>query len=54
LKEVLLSGLPEFEWTLEWNNYKNDPENEELKDAVGNALRDLIESIMHMAEYYLM
>jgi len=54
LKEVLIPGLPDFEWTLEWNNYISNPEDQTLKDAIGNALRLLIEAIMHMPEYYLM
>ena len=54
LKEVLIPGLPDFEWTLEWNNFKSNPEDSDLKEAVGNALRLLLDTIMNMAEYYLM
>jgi len=54
LKEVLIPGLPDYEWTLEWNNYKDNPEDQGLEEAIGNALRLLIEAIMHMPEYYLM
>lgn len=53
LKEVLIPGLPDFEWTLEWNNYKDNPDDVTLKDAVENALSALLEEIMHMPEYYL-
>jgi len=54
LKEVLIPGLPDFEWTLEWNKHKENPEDQALKNAVENALGLLLEAIMHMPEYYLM
>lgn len=54
LKEVLIPGLPDFEWTAEWNNYKANPGDDNLKAAVENALRNLLEAIMHLPEYYLM
>ena len=54
LKEILIPGLPDFEWTAEWNKYKADPGNASLKAAVENALRLLLEEIMHLPEYYLM
>ncbi len=54
LKEVLIPGLPDFEWTIEWTDYKDNPEDTALKEAVENALRQLLEAITRMAEYYLM
>jgi uncharacterized protein (DUF1800 family) len=54
LKEVLIPGLPDFEWTVEWNNYKADPDNSILKEAVENALRLLLEEVMHLPAFYLM
>lgn len=54
LKEVLIPGLPDFEWTVEWNDYKSNPEDTALKEAVTNALGLLVDAIMHMAEYHLM
>jgi len=51
---VLIPGLPDFEWTLEWNKHKENPEDQALKNAVENALGLLLEAIMHMPEYYLM
>jgi uncharacterized protein (DUF1800 family) len=53
LKEVLIPGLPDFEWTLEYGNYLGDPENEELRDAVENKLRALINTIINLAEFHL-
>lgn len=53
LKEVLLPGLPDFEWTVEYGQYAANPEDGDLKDAIRSKLRDLIQAMMSMAEYYL-
>lgn len=53
LKEVLIPGLPDFEWTLEWNKYINDPTNVIQKNAVATALKNLIVKICTAAEYQL-
>lgn len=53
LKEVLIPGLPDFEWSEEWFNYKDNPGKQSYKDAVTNALRLLLEAIMLLPEYYL-
>ncbi len=53
LKNVLIPGLPDFEWTVEWNDYKNDADNQEKKQAVTTKLRALIGTMMTMAEYQL-
>ncbi len=54
LKEVLIPGLPDFEWTVEWFKYKNNAGDATLKESVENALRLLLEAILHLPEYYLM
>jgi hypothetical protein len=54
LKEVLIPGLPDFEWTEEWEKYQNNPNDSNQKQAVEQALRNLLESIMRMPEFYLM
>ena len=53
LKEVLIPGLPDFEWTSEWNKYKNDPGNEDQRAAVEAKLRNLVQILFRMAEYQL-
>ena len=53
LKEVLIPGLPDFEWTLEYGNYLADPGNEDLRDAVDSKLRDLLTTILNLAEFHL-
>lgn len=53
LKEALIPGLPDFEWTVEWNKYVNHPEDENQKQAVANRLKNLLAKICSMAEYQL-
>ena len=54
LKDVLIPGLPDFEWTAEWMKYVNNPEDENQKSAVGNSLKNLLIKMCSMAEYQLM
>lgn len=53
LKEILIPGLPDFEWTVEYGDYVNDPTNEDLAVAVENKLRNLLTAMLTMPEYYL-
>ena len=54
LKEILIPGLPDFEWTVEWNKYVNNPEDENQKNAVKNSLNSLLVKMCSMAEYQIM
>ena len=51
--EALIPGLPGFEWTLEWNEYKNDPGNETKRNAVEQSLTNMVEAMMSLPEYHL-
>lgn len=53
LKETLIPGLPDFEWTVEWNKYINNPADENQKNAVGNSLKNVLSKICSMAEFQL-
>ena len=53
LKDVLIPGLPDFEWTLEYGNHLADPENEELANAVSLKLRQLTRAMISLAEFHL-
>ena len=53
LKEILIPGLPDFEWTVEWNKYINNPEDENQKNAIENQLKNLLTKMCSMAEYQL-
>lgn len=54
LENVLLGpGLPDYEWTVEWFDYINDPTNALKKEAVNAKLKSLVKFMMRMAEYHL-
>jgi uncharacterized protein (DUF1800 family) len=53
LKESLIPGLPDFEWTLEYGAYLNDPTNEVIKVAVENQLRALFLTLLALPEFQL-
>ncbi|WP_235297933.1 DUF1800 domain-containing protein [Portibacter marinus] len=54
LKNVLINGLPDFEWTVEYGMYLENPTNEDLAVSVFNKLTNLMATMMKMPEYYLM
>jgi len=51
-KEVVLQGLPDFEWTVEYENYLQDP-TEEKRTAVENKLQDLFKTMFSIPEFQL-
>lgn len=53
LKNVLIPGLPDYEWNVEYSDYAIDPSNEALAIAIGNKIRNLLATIMSMPEYHL-
>ena len=53
LNETLLPGLPDFEWTVEWQAYLAAPTVAAKKAAVDTKLRALVRQIMGLAEYHL-
>jgi uncharacterized protein (DUF1800 family) len=53
LKEILIPGLPDFEWTVEYLKYQEDPEDPELKRIIDAKIRLLIQAMLSMAEFYL-
>ncbi len=53
LKEVLIPGLPDYEWTIEYNLHLNRPNDTALKNAVESKLRSLFKAMFSMAEFYL-
>ncbi|MBK6903149.1 MAG: DUF1800 domain-containing protein [Saprospirales bacterium] len=53
LKEILLPGLPDFEWTVEYGDYLADPANSDLASAVDAKLRALVKAMLSMPDFYL-
>ena len=53
LKEILIPGLPDFEWTVEYGRYLEDPQDEEVRISVERKLRSFLTSFLSLAEYNL-
>ncbi len=53
LKEALIPGLPDFEWTVEYGDYKANPGDPDTKKGVRNKLIKLFKAMLNMAEYQL-
>lgn len=53
LKGVLIPGLPDFEWTVEYTDHLDDPDDENLARAVAQRLRDLLYAVTSAAEFQL-
>lgn len=54
LKEVLIAGLPDFEWTVEYTEYLANPTNKALAESVENKLRKLFSIMVRMSEFQIM
>ncbi len=53
LKEVLIPGLPDFEWNVEYSEYISDPGNEEVANSVRSKIRTFLITMLTMPEYHL-
>jgi hypothetical protein len=53
LNDTLLPGLPDFEWTVEWQDFLSAPNDATKRNAVESKLRALARQIMGLAEYHL-
>ena len=53
LKEVLIPGLPDFEWTVEYQGYLDNPDNEEIRRTVDLKVRALLRNMLARPEYHL-
>ncbi|MFT5997571.1 MAG: hypothetical protein ACI81P_000016 [Neolewinella sp.] len=53
LKEALIPGLPDFEWTVEYGDHISNPNDEDLAASVEAKLRDLFRAIFSLAEFQL-
>lgn len=54
LKNILLAGLPDFEWTVEYQTYAQNPANSGLAASIESRLRGLLSAILSMPEFHLM
>ena len=53
LKTALLPGLPDFEWTVEWQAFLAAPTSTAKKTAVATKLQAMLRALMGLAEYHL-
>ncbi len=53
LKDVLIPGLPDYEWTVEYSEWAADPTNEDLAAPVDGKLRNLLQAMLAMPEFHL-
>jgi uncharacterized protein (DUF1800 family) len=53
LKNTLLPGLPDYEWTVEWFDFVNDPTNQVKSTPVKTKLQTLLSTMLQMPEYQL-
>ncbi|HFB99928.1 MAG TPA: DUF1800 family protein, partial [Phaeodactylibacter sp.] len=51
LKDILIPGLPDFEWNVEYSDYISG--NVALEPAIENQLQALIKTMLKMPEFYL-
>ena len=54
LKDFLIQGLPDFEWTVEYSDYLANPSDTGLRASVENKLRNLIGTMVQMSEFQIM
>lgn len=54
LKEFLITGLPDFEWTVEYSEYLADSTNITLVVSVDKKLRNLLSIMVQMSEFQIM
>ena len=54
LHDQLLPGLPDYEWTNEWNAFFADQSNVTKASAVNTKLMNLLKYMVELAEYQLM
>jgi hypothetical protein len=53
LKETLLSGQPDYEWTIEYSDYEANPDNSGLAESISSRLSNLLKAMLAMPEFYL-
>ena len=54
LKAVLIDGLPDFEWTMEYTDYLANTSNTALAVSVDRKLRNLVAVMVQMSEFQIM
>ncbi|KAA3634276.1 MAG: DUF1800 domain-containing protein [Bacteroidetes bacterium] len=53
LKETLLAGQPDYEWTIEYSDYEANPDNSGLAESIASRLDNVLKAMLAMPEFYL-
>ncbi len=53
LKQALIPGLPDFEWTTEYTIFLQSPDDENLRSSIENKLKQLLHRMWSMPEFQL-
>ena len=53
IDEVLIPGLPRYEWGLEWNLYTADPNNTAKKNSVKTKIDNMLLYLLRLAEFQM-
>ena len=53
LKGILIPGLPDFEWTVEYNKHLDDPADDDLRMSVRRKVHDVVFALVTSPEFHL-
>jgi len=53
LKEILIPGLPDFEWTVEYSDYLANPDDMDMRQAIGRKLDAVVSALLNSPEFHL-
>ena len=53
LKNILIPGLPDYEWNIEYTEYLSNPSDTNLYMSIQAKLRAMLKAMMNLSEYYL-
>lgn len=53
IKDILLPGLPDYEWNMEYDEYLNNPNDPAIWEALNIKLNNMLNAMFKMPEYYL-
>lgn len=51
LKNILTNSLPDFEWTLQYNEYSNDPQNQFFSEPVKSKMEQTLMTLFCLPEF---
>jgi len=52
-KDILIQGLPDFEWTDEYSAYLANPDDQDIRVAVEQKLKNMFTAMWNVPEFHL-